>query len=87
MRWTERASGVAEGHIEKAAEISNKKNCRDLGNGKQWKGPPFLMGKWQIHYFDWAIFYVANCECLPGRVIVQGVSVGPMLMQEFNKSP
>ena len=19
----------------------------------------------KIHYFDWAIFYVANCECLP----------------------
>ena len=27
---------------------------------------PFFYGK--INYFDWAIFYVANCKRLPGRV-------------------
>jgi hypothetical protein len=28
------------------------------------------MFNWYIHDFDWAIIHVANCESLPGRVII-----------------
>ena len=49
-------------HIKKGYE--SKPASTHLPSGKlsqkRWKDPPFY--SWELtHYFDWAIFYVANC--------------------------
>ena len=40
-------------------------------NGDLYGKSPCLMGK--LNYFDWAIYTIANCECLP-----EGIKVSPL---------
>ena len=42
------------------------------GNRKRWKDPPCYL--WENSLFLWAMFYVANCECLPEGTVYLGKS-------------